>query len=63
MSSINIDTLFKPIVYENLITLGSNVIANEIGYDHFICAGLNPVDESFSNYILQYLFLLVLWFQ
>ena len=54
MSSINIDTLFKEVIYENLVTLGSNVIANEFGYDHFICAGLNPIDESFSNYILQY---------
>jgi hypothetical protein len=54
MSSINIDTLFKPVVYENLVTLGRNIIANEFGYDHFICAGLNPIDESFSSYILKY---------
>jgi len=54
MSGINIDALFKPVVYENIVQIGNNIIANEFGYDHFICAGLNPVDESFSNYIIQY---------
>ena len=54
MSGINVDEIFKPVVYENLVQIGNNVVANESGYDHLICAGLNPADESFSSYIVQY---------
>ena len=54
MAGINIADVFKPVIYENFVNLGNNILANEFGYDHLICAGLNPADESFSNQIVQY---------
>jgi len=54
MSIINFNNIFKPVVYSNIVKIGNNFVANETGYDHLICAGLNPHDESFSNHIVQY---------
>lgn len=46
--------LFKPVYYNDIVILGGNLVADERGYDHYICAGVNPDDESFSSHIIHY---------